>query len=30
MLSQEPYVTERVWETIEVRLCEVAPKFLTR
>lgn len=29
MLAQEPYVNERVWETIEVRLCEVAPRFLT-
>lgn len=27
MLKTEPYVTEKVWEKIEIKLCKVGPSF---
>ena len=27
MLKSEPYITEKVWEKIEISLCKVGPSF---
>ena len=30
MLKSEPYITEKVWEKIEISLCKVGPSFEKR
>lgn len=30
MLKSEPYVTEKVWEKIEIEVCKVGPSFEKR
>ena len=29
-LAEEPYITGKVWEKIEIKACQIGPSFLTK